>query len=119
MFDTYLRTLTVPRFQKVQQQKEEFAFIPILNKNIQPSLAHDESLCRTAGWYDTTTSSEPRNCVKVGVAVPDNPYGLYGRKVALNPNKREPTEPRNCVKVGVAVLGFPSLIILMVSMDVK
>ena len=29
------------------------------------------------------------------------------------------TELRNCVKVEVAVLGFPSLINLMVSVDIK
>ena len=56
--------------------------------------------------------------VKVEVAVPDSssPYGLCGRKSALNVSV---SELRDCVKVEVAVLGSPSLIVLMVSLDVK
>ena len=49
-----------------------------------------------------------------GLPVPNSSYGLYGRKATL-----EVTELRSCVKVEVAVLGSPSLIVLMVSMDVK
>ena len=42
-----------------------------------------------------------------------NPYGLCGRKAILN------TLLRSCVKVEVAVLGSPSLMVLMVSVDVR
>ena len=48
--------------------------------------------------------------------VPNNPYGLCERKATLNCSI---TELRDCMKVEVAVLGSPSLIILMVSVDVK
>ena len=48
--------------------------------------------------------------------VPNSPYGLCGRKAALNCSI---SELRSCVKVEVAVLSFPSLIVLMVSVDVK
>ena len=51
-----------------------------------------------------------------GLPVPDSPYGLYGHKATVN---KEPPELRGCVKVKVAVLGSPSLIVLMVSMDIK
>ena len=50
-----------------------------------------------------------------GLPVPDNPYGLSGRKATLNETK----ELRNCVKVEVDVVGFPSLIIRTASVDVK
>ena len=50
--------------------------------------------------------------------VPNITYGLCGRKAALNLNLCH-TELRSCVKVEVAVLGSPSLIFFMVSVDVK
>ena len=46
-----------------------------------------------------------------GIPVPNSPYGLCGRKATLNLNLT--------AQVVVAVLGFPSLISLMVSVDVK
>ena len=48
------------------------------------------------------------------LSVPNEPYGFCGRKARLNW-----TELRSCVKVEVAVLCSPSLISLMVSVDVK
>ena len=54
--------------------------------------------------------------MKVEVAVPDSPYGLHGRKAAL---KLYHAEFRRCEEVEVDVLGSPSLIVLMVSVDVK
>ena len=50
-----------------------------------------------------------------GLPVPNNPYGLCGRKVTRNST----SELRSCVKVEVDVLGFPSLIVPTVSVDVK
>ena len=47
-----------------------------------------------------------------GLPVPDSPYGFCGRKATLNLN----SDFRSYVK---AVLGYPSLIVLMVSVDVK
>ena len=47
-----------------------------------------------------------------------SPYGLCGRKATLNLNWSS-SELRSCVKVEVAVLGSPSLISLMVSVEVK
>ena len=52
-----------------------------------------------------------------GLPVPNSPCGLCGRKVTLN--LRRAAELRSCVKVEVAVLGSPSLIVLMVSVDIK
>ena len=49
--------------------------------------------------------------------VPDGPYGLCGRKATLNLDLR--TEFRSCVTVEVTVLGSPSLMVVMVSVDVK
>ena len=49
--------------------------------------------------------------------VPNNPYGLCERKAKLNLN-RDDSELRSCVKVEVDVLGFPSLIVRMVSVDI-
>jgi len=49
--------------------------------------------------------------VKVEVAVvgrlpvPDNPYGLCGRKATLEDEEVKKSEVRSCVKVEVAVLG--------------
>ena len=48
--------------------------------------------------------------------VPNNPYGLCGRKATLICSF---SELRSCVKVEVDVLVSPSLIILTVSVDVK
>ena len=45
-----------------------------------------------------------------GLPIPNSPYGLSGHKV---------TELRSCVKVEVAVLDSPSLIVLMVSVDIR
>ena len=53
-----------------------------------------------------------------GLPVPDNPFGLCGRKATMNYSFRT-SEPRNCVKVEMAVPGSISLIVLMVSVDVK
>ena len=52
----------------------------------------------------------------LGSPVPNKPSGLCGRKATLNCSV---TELRNCVKVELAVLGSPSLISLVVSVDVK
>ena len=51
-----------------------------------------------------------------GLPVPNSPYGLCGRKATLNCSI---SELRGCVKVEVADTGSPSLIVLMVSVDVK
>ena len=50
--------------------------------------------------------------------VPNSPYGLCGRKAALN-ERTGHSELRSCVKVEVAVLCRPFLIVIMVSVDVK
>ena len=67
-------------------------------------------------------SAELWSCVKVEAAfldrappVPNKPYGLCGRKATLNMLL---SEFRSCVKVEVDVLSCPSLIVLMVSVDV-
>ena len=52
----------------------------------------------------------------LGSPVPNKPCGLCGRKATLNCSV---TELRSCVKVELAVLGSPSLISLVVSVDVK
>ena len=64
--------------------------------------------------------SELWSCVKVEVVIPapDSLNGLCGRKATLNSNYLI-LEHRSCVKVKVAVLGSMSLIVLMVSVDVK
>ena len=51
-----------------------------------------------------------------GIPVPNSPYGLCGRKATLYCSI---SELRSCVNVEVDVLGSPSLISLMVSLDVK
>ena len=51
-----------------------------------------------------------------GLPVPNNPYGLCGRKATLNCSI---SELRCCVRDEVAVLGSPSLTVLMVSVNVK
>ena len=52
--------------------------------------------------------------MKVEVAVHNSPHCLCGRKTST-----EVTEFRSCVKVEVAVLGFPSIIALIFSVDIK
>ena len=54
-----------------------------------------------------------------GLPVPNGPYGLCGHEATLNMNKVKHSELRSCVKDEVDVLGSPSLIVLMVSVDVK
>ena len=58
--------------------------------------------------------------VEVDFPVANSPYGLCGQKVTLN-LKTENGIPdlRSCMKVEVAVLGSPSLIVPMVSVDVR
>ena len=51
-----------------------------------------------------------------GLPVPNSPHGLCGRKATLNCGI---SELKSCVKVEVAVLDSPSLIVLVVSVDVK
>ena len=50
-----------------------------------------------------------------GLPVPNSPYGLCGRKATLLLN----SELRSCVNGEVSALGSRSLIVLMVSVDVK
>ena len=67
-------------------------------------------------------ATELMSCVKVEVAVLDSPSPIFlnmvscGRETTLN---LIATELGSCVKVEVAVLGSLSLIVLMVSVDVK
>ena len=51
-----------------------------------------------------------------GLQVPNSPYSFCGHKATLNCSI---LELWSCVKVEVDVLGSPSLIVLMVSVDVK
>ena len=62
-------------------------------------------------------TSELRSCCgrrggRPALPVPNNPYGLCGRKAQIEHNT---AELRSCVKVEVDVLGSPSLIVLTVS----
>ena len=50
--------------------------------------------------------------------ISNSPYGLSGRTATLNLNLGL-VRAVSCVKVEVDVLGFPSLVVLMVSVDVK
>ena len=52
----------------------------------------------------------------LGSPVPNIPYGLCGRKAILKLNQ---PELWSCVKIEVDVLGSPTLIVLMASVDVK
>ena len=52
-----------------------------------------------------------------GLPVPYSPYGLCGRQATLNSCMY--AELRSCVKVEVAVLGFPSLTVPTVSVDIN
>ena len=67
-----------------------------------------------------------------GLPVRNSPYGLCGRNAALNgffflfffisielDHSGQRSELQSCVKVEVDVLGSPSLIVFMVSVDVK
>ena len=85
---------------------------------VSPGPLVHKSPCGSCGRKATLNSdpTEFRSCVNVEVAVPNNPHGPCGRKATLN---SDPTEFRSCVNVEVAVLGSPSLIILMVPVDVK
>ena len=67
------------------------------------NLRAQEELCRSGGG-------------RPGLPVPNSPYGLCGRKATLNCSS---SELRSCVKVEVAVQGSPSLIVLVVSVEVK
>ena len=60
--------------------------------------------------------SELKSCVKVEV---DVPCSLCGRKATSKKKYVIPSELKSCAKVEVAVLGSPSLIVLMDSVDVK
>ena len=51
-----------------------------------------------------------------GLPVPKNPDGFCGRKATL---KRVCSQLRSCVNIEVVVLGSPSLISLIVSVDAK
>ena len=51
-----------------------------------------------------------------GLPVPNSPHGLCGRKATLNCGI---SELRSCVKVEADALESPSLIVLVVSVDVK
>ena len=53
-----------------------------------------------------------------GFLVPNMPYGFCGRKEETLKLNTLYSELRSCVKVEVAVLGSPSPISLMVSVDV-
>ena len=54
-------------------------------------------------------------CGRRGLLVPNKPNGFCGRKATLNSNSSKLSELRSCE----AVLGSPSLISLMVSVDVN
>ena len=55
---------------------------------------------------------------RLGLPVPNKPYGFCGRKATLNLNEIA-SELRNYVKNEVDVLGSPSLTVRTVSVDVK
>ena len=57
--------------------------------------------------------------VVLGFPLSNSLYGLCGRKATLRKKKLCKTELRSCVSVEVTVLGFPSLTVLIVSVDVK
>ena len=66
------------------------------------------------------TSSQHKSCVKVKVEVVvlgSTSYGLCGLEATSEEDFT--SELMSCVKVKVAVLGSPSLIVLMVSVDLK
>ena len=76
--------------------------------NLNSSIHKAQELCESGGG-------------RPGLPVPNSPYGVcgvYGRKATLNLNLCH-KEFRSCIKVEVTVLGFQSLISLMVSVDVK
>ena len=76
------------------------------------------SLCGPKATLNCSIS-ELRSCVNVEVDVLDvrnSPHSLCGPKATLNCSI---SELKSCVNVQVAVLGSPSLIVLMVFVDVK
>ena len=55
-----------------------------------------------------------------GLPVPNSASGFCGRKATLKKKEKAvELEFRSCVKIEVAVSGSPSMIVLMVSVDVK
>ena len=74
-----------------------------------------ESMHSVCGGYRALELCESRGG-RPGLPVPNKPYGLCGRKATLN---YRISELRSCVKVEVAVLGSPSIISLMVYVDIK
>ena len=69
-------------------------------------------------------NSELRSCVKcevdvLGFPVPNGPYGFCQRETILNQIINLDSELRSCVKAEVDVLSFPSLVVPMVSVNVK
>ena len=86
----------------------------------RPGLPVPNNLYSFCGRKATLKNRAPELCENRGgrpeLPVADKPYGFCGRKATLN---RTHPELRNCVKVEVAILDSPSLIILMVSVDVK
>ena len=76
---------------------------------------------RNKNTWVTDTSPVLRRCVKKrggrpGLPIPNKPYGSCGRKATLNDSM---PELKSCAKNEVDVLGYPSLISLMVSVDIK
>ena len=69
------------------------------------------------GYVSALELCESRNGL-AGLPVPNKPYGFCGRKATLKRNI-DTLEFRSCVKGEVAFLGSPSLIVRMVSVDVK
>ena len=58
--------------------------------------------------------------VDVLVDVPNSPCGLCGRNATLQKEQKSAVrELRSCLKVEVVVLGSTSLIVFVVSVDVK
>ena len=55
-----------------------------------------------------------------GLPVPNSPYGLCGRKATFEEEEEDSSlESRSCVKVEVTVMGSPSLVVLVVPVDVN
>ena len=78
---------------------------PGLNTGPEHSTLRGQELCESGGD-------------RPGLLVPNSPCGLCGRKATLDLNTLH-SEVRSCVKVEVTVLGSSSLIVLVVSLDVK
>ena len=83
-------------------------------------------LCRRKATLNLTTHafraqelSESRGG-RPGPLTANSPYGLCGRKATLNSNHTcIQSSGLICVRIEVAVLVSPSLIVLMISVDVK